>query len=567
MATCLDTRPGDAISSKEGRKSMLDAEGRIAEGWKTGEQDSMVAALDRAAQAWPDRVWLDFLGETFTFAEMDRATNRMAHALVGLGVKPGDTVISFLDNSPDAIVAWFAINKAGAIAVPINTAYRGPFLRHLVTDADAQIVIAEPDYAQRLAQIADAIPGVQRILYRGDKPDMGECTIPCEPLDAYRGDDDSALGIAVQPRDLACLIYTSGTTGPAKGCMISHNYVCNLARQNNGVYSITDADTMWTCLPLFHMNAIAVTLMSTMLVGARAAVVPKFSVTNFWPEIHRSGATIASVLGSMAVFVARAPDNAAMLAAKGQLRAVQGAPWPPEVADTWRERFGVKSQIAARLYGITEACLVTTIGAEIEVPPGSSGKRNDVFDVRIVDDDDNEVPPGTPGEIICRPLKPHVMFEGYWKRPAETLKVFRNMWLHMGDIGKFDEDGWFYFLDRKKDYLRRRGENISSFEMEAVFSSHPDISEVAVHAVLSDASEDDIKVTAVLQEGATLTEEALCRWSIDKVPYFAIPRYIEFRPELPKNPVGRVLKFELRDDGCTATTWDMEKAGIKVDRR
>lgn len=535
--------------------------------WMSGEADTMVAALERAVAQWPDRQWLDFLGETYTFSEIDRLSNRFANVLLDLGIKSGDTVVSFLDNSADAIVGWFGINKVGGITVPINTAYRGAFLRHLVTDANARIVIAETDYAERLAAIHDAIPTVELILYRGAKPDMGNCSIRCEPLDDYRGSVETPTGIAVKPSDLACLIYTSGTTGPAKGCMISHNYACNLARQNNGIYGITEKDTMWTCLPLFHFNAIAVTLMSTMLVGARAAVVPKFSVTNFWPEILRTGATIASVLGSMAVFISKAADNEASIAAKGQLRAVQGAPWPEEVAETWRSRFGIKSQIAARLYGITEACLVTSVSADVEVPPGSSGRRNEEFEVLIVDDNDDEVPVGTPGEVVCRPRKPHIMFEGYWGRPADTMKVYRNMWMHMGDIGKFDEEGWFYFLDRKKDYLRRRGENISSFEMESAFEQHPDITEVAVHAVLSDASEDDIKVTAVLREGAVLTEEELCRWCVDKVPYFAVPRYIEFRTTLPRNPVGRVLKFELRDQGCTPTTWDIEKAGIKIERR
>jgi crotonobetaine/carnitine-CoA ligase len=491
----------------------------------------------------------------------------MANALIDLGVKKGDTVISFLDNSLDAIVGWFAINKAGAITVPINTAYRGEFLRHLVTDADAAIVIAETDYAERLAQIADAIPTVRLIFYRGTAPDMRGTGIECRPLAQIRGNDDRPIETEIHPADLACLIYTSGTTGPAKGCMISHNFVCNLARQSNAIYTVSDADVMWTCLPLFHMNAIAVSVMASMLVGARVAVVPKFSVSGFWHEILRSGATIASVLGSMAVFISKAEDNEASLAAKGQLRAVQGAPWPVEVAETWRERFGIKCQIAARLYGITEACLVTSVGAEVEVPPGSSGRRNSDFDVRIVDDDDREVPAGMPGEVICRPLKPHVMFEGYWKRPAETLKVMKNLWLHMGDIGRFDENGWFYFLDRKKDYLRRRGENISSFEMENAFAQHPAIAEVAVHAVLSDSSEDDIKVTAVLHPHASLTEEALCRWSLDKVPYFAVPRYIEFRAALPRNPVGRVLKFQLRDEGCTATTWDLDRSGLKFARR
>jgi crotonobetaine/carnitine-CoA ligase len=539
----------------------------IDSNWKPGDQDTMVAVLARGARRWPDRPFLDFLGEIVTYGELDRRSTRMGNALIELGVKKGDAVISFLDNSIDAIVCWFAINKAGAITVPINTAYRGEFLRHLVTDADAAIVIAETDYAERLAQIADAIPTVRLIFYRGAEPDMRGTGLQCRPLATIRGDDDRAIETEVQPADLACLIYTSGTTGPAKGCMISHNFVCNLARQSNGIYSVSEADVMWTCLPLFHMNAIAVSVMASMLVGARVAVVPKFSVSGFWPEIVRSGATIASVLGSMAVFISQAEDNAASLAAKGQLRAVQGAPWPVEVAEAWRQRFGIKCQIAARLYGITEACLVTSVGAEVEVPPGSSGRRNSDFDIRIVDDNDHEVPPGTPGEVICRPLKPHVMFEGYWKRPAETMKVMKNLWLHMGDIGRFDEAGWFYFLDRKKDYLRRRGENISSFEMENAFSQHPAIAEVAVHAVLSNASEDDIKVTAVLHPNASLTEEELCRWSLDRVPYFAVPRYIEFRTTLPRNPVGRVLKFQLRDEGCTAATWDLERSGLKFARR
>lgn len=184
----------------------------------------------------------------------------------------------------------------------------------------------------------------------------------------------------------------------------------------------------------------------------------------------------------------------------------------------------------------------------------------------IVDDQDRELPPGESGEILVRPLRRYVMFEGYWRRPAETMKVLRNMWFHTGDIGKFDANGWFYFLDRKKDYLRRRGENISSVEMESVFSKHPAIAEVAVHAVLADL-EDDVKVTCTLVVNAKISEEELCRWSIDNLPYFAVPRFIEFRTELPKNPVGRVLKYELRDQGVTVTTWDRDKSGIELVKR
>ena len=187
--------------------------------------------------------------------------------------------------------------------------------------------------------------------------------------------------------------------------------------------------------------------------------------------------------------------------------------------------------------------------------------------MRIFDEADNELPPGQSGEVVCRPLHPDIMFKGYWQRPEDTQKVMANMWFHTGDIGKFDDNGFFYFVDRKKDYLRRRGENISSFEMESAFANHPDIEEVAVHAVPSDKGEDDVKVTAILKPGAQLTAEALFQWSTNAVPYYALPRYIEFRDTLPKNPQGRILKYQLRDEGKTANTWDLEATDIKVAKR
>jgi crotonobetaine/carnitine-CoA ligase len=246
---------------------------------------------------------------------------------------------------------------------------------------------------------------------------------------------------------------------------------------------------------------------------------------------------------------------------------VRGNPFPVELKELWQKRFGAVT-CGGNDYGLTEAAVVTSLkpGEAAHAAPNSSGKRNDCFDVRIVDDDDRELPVGQAGEIIARPLKPNVMFDGYWRRPEDTLKVMRNLWFHSGDIGKFDDEGYFYFVDRKKDYLRRRGENISSFEMETTFSLHPDIQDIAVHAVLSDI-EDDVKVTAVLRPGATLTEEELCRWSLDEVPYYAVPRFIEFRDELPKNPQGRVLKYQLRDEGRTAKTWDREDSDIEIKKR
>jgi crotonobetaine/carnitine-CoA ligase len=269
----------------------------------------------------------------------------------------------------------------------------------------------------------------------------------------------------------------------------------------------------------------------------------------------------------MIAFVAEHPDNEASKRCFGQLGAVRGSPFSAEMQAKWKARFGVKIA-GSNVYGQTEACIVTTISDNDHAKPGSSGKRNDEFEIRIVDDEDTELPPNTPGEVIVRPKHPHIMMEGYWGRPAETLRIMKNLWLHTGDIGMFDDEGFFYFVDRKKDYLRRRGENISSYEVETTFRGHPAVEDVAVHAVFSETSEDEVKATIVLKATAVgLSAEELCTWSVDQLPYFAVPRYIEFRADLPRNPVGRVLKYVLRDEGCTPATWDREAAGFQIQKR
>lgn len=536
------------------------------ETWSVGEQDTVIAALDRAVAKHPQRILLDFGGETHSYGDVDRLSTRFAHALAALGVRDGDTVVTMLDNNVDAVVAWLAINKLRAVSVPINTALRGAFLRHQIHDAGAAIVVCEADYLGRIAAVAEELPDVRLILQRGAVDSGKPCAKPVLPLDEHRGSDDTPFDRKPEPGDLACLIYTSGTTGPSKGCMLSYNYMCNLARLQLRAGPATAADITFTPLPLFHLNAISVGIISNILVGARVAIAPRFSVSNFWPEIRRSGATIASILGSMGQLIAQAGDSDDMRACFGQIHTVRGNPFTEEVKEIWRRRFGAR-QVGGNGYGLTEASVVTSLPGGAYAAPGSSGKRIADFDVRIVDDQDCELPPNVPGEVIIRPLRPNIMFMGYWRRPEDTLKIMRNLWLHSGDIGKFDEDGFFYFVDRKKDYLRRRGENISSFEMEAAFSAHPDILEVAVHAVPSPRGEDDVKVTAIRRPDSSLTEEALFHWCVDKVPYYAIPRYVEFRETLPKNPQGRVLKYQLRDEGKTPDTWDLEATGIKVAKR
>jgi crotonobetaine/carnitine-CoA ligase len=248
------------------------------------------------------------------------------------------------------------------------------------------------------------------------------------------------------------------------------------------------------------------------------------------------------------------------------LRLIGAAPLPVEVDRIIRDRFGVDTFSGA--YGVTEASLISWQPPGVENKPNAAGVVNDeYFDVRIFDDDDNELPPGAQGEIVVRPKRPHVMFEGYWGRPQATVETSGNWWYHTGDIGVIDDERCLYFVDRKADYLRRRGENISSFEVERVLMGHGELADVAVHAVPSDMTEDDLKITATVKDGSILTEEQLFRWCIDQLPYFALPRYIEFRAELPRSPVGRVLKRELRDEGATPTTWDADASGITYEKR
>ena len=529
------------------------------------ENETVTGTLERAVAQFPDRVFLDFDGALYTYAEVDALSTRLAHGFAALGVKSGETVASMLDNNLEGVLVWLAANKLGAISVPVNTAYKGEFLRHQVFDSGARLIVAEADYVQRLQAVAEGLPVLETILSRGADC-AGEGLLSVRPLSSIYSEDETPIGHVNRPSDLAILIYTSGTTGPSKGCMISHNYFCNNARQILIRENRTQDTINWTPLPLFHINALAGSILSSMMVGARVAISRRFSVSRFWPEIERSGATVANLLGSMIGFIADAEENEAARRCYGQLHAVRGSPFPALLQRKWQERFGV-TFAGSNSYGLTEAARVTSLADGEKAPEGSSGRANDDFDIRIVDDDDNEVPHGTPGEVIIRPRRPHIMFEGYWRRPEATLAIMRNVWLHSGDIGKLDEKGFFYFVDRKKDYLRRRGENISSHEVETALKAHPAIADLAVHAVFAKDLEDEVKVTAMLKSGVVLTEEEFCHWSIDHLPYFAVPRYFEFRPDLPRSPTGKVLKYILRDEGCTPATWDREKAGIQIAKR
>ena len=294
-------------------------------------------------------------------------------------------------------------------------------------------------------------------------------------------------------------------------------------------------------------------------------------MSNFWPEINRVGATHASTLGSMVTLLANdvmqpgAPDSG-QPEANTTLRFMSGVPIPPALVQKCLDRWAIRPFDGG--YGTTEASLMSWLPPGIENRPSAAGVVNDEsWDIRIFDDDDNEVSTDTRGEIVGRPKRANVMYDGYWGRPDTTLECYRNLWFHTGDYGRIDADGFLYFLDRKADYMRRRGENVSSYEVETTFAQHPAVADVAVYAVPSPVSEDDIMVAVVLRDDEAVTPEDLFRWSLDQIPYFALPRYIEIRADLPRSPLGKILKGALRDEGVTAATWDADESGITYERR
>lgn len=525
-------------------------------------QDTINAALARAVATVPDKMFLDFSGDRFTFADVHRLATELAHGLLALGVTVGQPVATMIDNNIDAVTVWLAINKIGAVSAPVNTGFKGVFLRNQLHDCSATVVVAEAGYALLIADLIDELPHVRHLVTRGT-PSTAR-GVQAMALDELRHVGAPALPDEATPDQLAMLVYTSGTTGASKGCMIPHNFCCNLGWNFVMGQGFAEDDILWSPLPLFHLNAIGLSVVTGLIAQVGVAIAPRFSVSGFWPEIERSGATTVNLLGSLVTLIAEAPDSESSRRCYGQLRRVNAAPFPPAIVEKWRTRFGVSAKGAVG-YGMTEAATISGIAPGVPPgPTGSSGKTGHDFEVQIVDDNDNALPVGSPGEIVARPKRPNIIFQGYWNRPADTVKAWRNLWFHTGDIGRLDENGYLYFLDRKKDYIRRKGENISTYEMEAVFGAHPAIQDVAVHAVLSPLGEDEVKVTAELRPGAALSEEELCRWSIDRVPRFAVPLYIEFRDQLPRSATGKVLKEQLRGEGATATTWDRAASTVKL---
>jgi crotonobetaine/carnitine-CoA ligase len=513
--------------------------------------------LDRHAAATPDKVFARFAdGSAWTWCQTLAIVRRTAIGLAALGVKPGDLVLSWLPNGPDALRVWFGLNYLGAVYVPINLAYRGGVLAHVVANSDARLIVAHADLVGRLAEIdraaltaavvlngpAPAVPGLAMHGRDALEPPDGELPEPAREI---------------APWDMQSIIYTSGTTGPSKGVMSSYLQLYTMGTES--FPSLGAADRFMVNLPLFHVGGTAA-VYAMLALGGSIAIVEAFDTASFWRVVTETGTTACVLLGVMATFlVKQAPGP------QDRQHTLKSAIMVPLCEDTaaFSQRFGCD---VYTVFNMTEVSTPLR-SAKNPAPLGTCGVPRPGVEARVVDENDCEVAPGSVGELIVRTDRPWAMNHGYCKNPEATAKAWRNGWFHTGDAFRIGEDGQFFFVDRMKDAIRRRGENISSFEVETEICAHPAIKEAAAVAVPSELAEEEVLAAVSLVEGATLDPAALVEFLVPRMAHFMVPRYIRIVADLPKTPTQKVQKHLLRSDGITADTWDREKAGIRLKRQ
>ncbi|GGU15024.1 AMP-binding protein [Nocardioides albus] len=526
-------------------------------GFPLGEECVLGLMLEARAKANPDKVFAIFEdGATWTYAQALEEVRTTAGALRDLGVREGELVGIWLPNGKPALRVWWAINYLGAVAVPINTAYKGALIEHVLRDSAVSLLVAHHELVPRLDAVEhEALRTVVVLGGRVTPEARGAETVPAERLWAS---DTTPLARAAdrKPWDLELIVYTSGTTGPSKGVMMPYFQI----HQAMLTYQWLSADDRFLInLPLFHVSGLGAALVPLQY-GASFAMVADFSTTTFWDVVRRYDCTAVLLMGVMATFLMKATPSPRDR--DHPLRLVQMVPLA-EDAQAFHERFGVDVYTC---FNMTEISSPLLAGPQPS-PIGSCGRLRPGIEARIVDEHDLDVPEGETGELILRSELPWAMMSGYLNRPDATAEVWRNGWFHTGDVFRRDETGAYFFVDRVKDALRRRGENISSYELEAEVCRHPAVREAAAIAVPSPVGEDDVMVVVAPVPGVEIDPEDLLRQLVDQLPHFMVPRYVRVVPDLPKTPTAKVQKHLLRSEGAVEGTYDREATGFKVARQ
>ena len=512
--------------------------------------------MDRFERECPDKVYIEFgdNGEQWTYRDLRTMVIQTAIGLQQLGVAQGDHVLVWLPNSREHLRVFFAINYLGAVFVPINTAYKGAVLAHVIDNADAKLAIVHADLAPRLEGVP--LASLKAAVVVGERR-----ACPGLPTHFYadvllpESGTLAPLARPIEPWDSQSIIYTSGTTGPSKGVLSSYLHIYTNAGPETWT-CVTGEDRFLVNMPLFHIGGMGVVFVMFVR-GGSVSFIDRFDTATFLDTVRRTRTTATFLLGVMASFLEKLPERADD--ADTPLRLVFMVPLAGDIA-AFSKRFGCE---VYTIFNMTE--ISTPIISEPNpLVRGTCGKQRAGVDVRLVDDHDCEVPIGTVGEMLVRTDRPWGMNSGYYKNPSATAAAWRNGWFHTGDAFRKDAEGYYYFVDRKKDAIRRRGENISSFEVEADVLAHPAVREVAAIGVPNEMSEEDVLVVVAPVDGHLIDPAALLDFLRPRMAHFMIPRYVRVMPELPKTATSKVMKHELRQQGVTADTWDREAAGIQV---
>ena len=525
--------------------------------------------VERTARG-PGRPFVTYLpeGRTLSYGQFDALTRQLSAGLDACGLAPQAHVAVIFENCLEQLVATFGINRGGRVTVPINASARGELLQYFLSFADCSAVIVEARLYPRVAELRAQLPQLRHVF-------VADIASRPEPLPAWSSDvrpfqdllDDPSTD-APPPRtpgyqDLAMLMYTSGTTGPSKAIMFPHAHITYWGLEVAHHHEYTSEDIAYVFMPLFHGNALLGSTMATLAAGSAMALTHRFSVSRFWDDVRASGATVTNAIGSVVDFLWAQPGSPADR--QHRLRRFHAVP-VPRYGHDFEARFGLSFMSA---FGLTDYCLGTSFNTRHPRSKlGSAGTARTNIEVRVVDEEDIEQPPGAPGEIVLRNRIPWAASPGYYKAAEQTLASRRNLWFHTGDRGYLDEDGHLYFTDRIKDSIRRRGENISAFEVEEAVRTHPAVQDVAVYAMRAESSEDEVAMSVVLRAGHACDEETLVRHCASNLSYFMVPRFVEIVTDLPLTLSMKVEKYKLRTraEAERARLWDRNLSSFQPTR-
>jgi carnitine-CoA ligase len=517
------------------------------------DERTLPRMLRRQAALYGDRRLVEIGGHAWTFSDTLEMAARFGGALRAAGIERGDNVAVICANRRELLQVFLGCGWIGAVTVPINIASRGAQLAHILANSQAKLLVLQGDFADAVGSLDITLPSLRAIWLIGNA-DLSERWPRPAPFPAPT---EAVPEAAIEPGDTVAILYTSGTTGVSKGVCCPHAQYFWWGVNTARLLGVCGDDVLLTTLPLFHTNALN-TFYQALLTGAALVVEPRFSASGFAASLSRHGASVTYLLGAMVPILLSRPVSELDRAHRVRIALAPGVPerFHPE----FRERFGIELLDG---YGSTETNFV--LGCTLSRQrAGAMGRVFDGFEARVVDDADNALPDGVPGELVLRASEPFALATGYFGMPEKTVEAWRNLWFHTGDRVVRDADGYFRFIDRMKDAIRRRGENISSYEVEQVLLSHADVAEVAAFPVRSELAEDEVMVAIVPRDGHSLTPAGLSEYCVGRMPAFAVPRFIEFMAALPMTENGKVQKYRLRERGVTAATWDREAAASRM---